>query len=105
MRSGPHLDGSENGIPKITAVKQGFQSSDRLIEAHILIDREGDSGRIAKPNNFAGFRIIRGKRFLTQNTLDVIAVAGGSFDDSQLLIVIGRDCDIKDCHRWVSKKL
>lgn len=97
MWNRPHLYGGQNRFSKITAIEHCFQRSNRLVEAHILVDCQGDAGVIAKPNNLASIGIICGQRLLTENTSDVVVVPNGCPDDPQLLI--GWDRNVKDHNR------
>ena len=43
MRDGPHLDRSQHGRPQLAPHEQALHAADRLVVAHVLVDRQRDA--------------------------------------------------------------
>ena len=69
-----------------------------MVVAHVLIDGQRDAGGVASVDGLERFGVVHAERFLSEDTFDDLASAGG-FDEAQLRV--GGHGDIEHFDGWI----
>lgn len=102
MWDAAHLDGGEDRFANRSVFQKGFGSADRLVETHVLVYGQSDSGGFTRGDGFDCFGVIHAERLLSEDAFDSFARAGG-FDESEL--GIWRHGDIENLDIRIVEKL
>src|SRR6185437_1906932 len=103
VRTGSHLDRGQNRRAQNTALEQILERPHRLIVAHVLVDRQGETGIGAQVDDLPCLVGVQSERLLRQDTAEVVGVLYCLLDNLQL--EIRWEGKIDDLDLWVGQKL